>query len=393
MSHSPDSLSILRDLVSFPTVSSESNIALISYVEEYLADYGIRAKTILSEDGRKANLYATIGPDHKPGVLLSGHTDVVPTHGQDWLDDPFVMRVMDGKAIGRGTVDMKGFVACVLNLASNIETQRLQRPIHMAFSHDEEIGCVGVRRMLPEIARLPCAPTICVIGEPTGMSLVTAHKGKLLGRVRCQGVPGHSSDPDDGANAIMMAGELLQEFAKLQNDLRRSKHIDEGFAVPFSTVHVGRIDGGTILNVIPPSCCFDFEIRNLPGDDPVRILQQLSKAANAIVARYQATQPLAAIDIEISNSYPALRASSGGEQSLLNGLARESGPSKVSFGTEAGLYAEMLGVPAVVCGPGSVQQAHRSEEYIELSQLAACDTFLRDLMLKLTNPAWHPIYS
>lgn len=383
MNRSPDSLSILRDLVSFPTVSSESNIALIDYVREFLADIGIQAKTILSEDGRKANLYATVGPADRPGVLLSGHTDVVPTTGQVWKEDPFVMRVEAGRAIGRGTTDMKGFLACVLRALTEPGVQDMQRPLHIAFSHDEEIGCVGVRRMLPAIARLACPPSICIIGEPTGMLLVMAHKGKTMGSVKCHGVAGHSSDPDRGANAIMIASDVIQEFGKLQAELRQSHNRDAEFAVPFSTIHVGRIDGGTILNVIPAACRFDFEIRNIPGDDPEQILQRLRVASQQVAGRYANAYGAVSIDIEVSNAYPALEAGSGEAHGDLDGLVERARPSKVSFGTEAGLIASELGVPAVVCGPGSVEQAHRPEEYIELTQLDACDAFLSKLICQL----------
>jgi acetylornithine deacetylase len=385
VSRSPDSLSILRDLISFPTVSSESNIALIDYVCEFLADIGVQAKTILSEDGGKANLYATIGPADRPGVLLSGHTDVVPTTGQDWKEDPFVMRVADGRAIGRGTADMKGFLACVLRAVTEPLIQRLQRPVHIAFSHDEEIGCVGVRRMLPEIARLACLPSTCIIGEPTGMSLVTAHKGKTMGSVRCHGVAGHSSDPDRGANAIMMASDVVQEFGKLQAVLRQSDSRDAEFAVPFSTLHIGRIDGGTILNVIPATCRFDFEIRNIPEDDPEQILQRLRATSQQVAERYSSAYGTVSVDIDVSNSYPALEAGRGESHADLDGLVTRARPSKVSFGTEAGLFAGELGVPAVVCGPGSVEQAHRPEEYIELAQLDACDAFLSRLIHRLAE--------
>jgi acetylornithine deacetylase len=386
VSRSPDSLSILRDLISFPTVSSDSNIALIDYIREFLADLGVQAMTILGEDGRKANLYATIGPADRPGILLSGHTDVVPTKGQDWKADPFVMRVEDGRAIGRGTTDMKGFLACVLRAVTEPAIGRLQRPLHIAFSHDEEIGCVGVRRMLPDIARLACPPSICVIGEPTGMSLVTAHKGKMIGAVTCHGMAGHSSDPDRGANAIMMASDVIQEFDKLQAELRQSDSRDPDFAVPFSTLHIGRIDGGTILNVIPAACRFDFEVRHVPGDDPDQILQRLRGASRRVADRYAHASGSVTIDVDVSNSYPALEAGRDFPEEL-EGLVMPTRPSKVSFGTEAGLFARALGVPAVVCGPGSVEQAHRPEEYIELAQLDACDAFLSKLIHRLAGHA------
>jgi acetylornithine deacetylase len=383
----PDTLSILRDLVSFPTISSESNIALIDYVREFLADLGIQASTVVSDDGRKVNLYATVGPADRPGILLSGHTDVVPTAGQDWKADPFLMRVENGRAIGRGTTDMKGFLACVLRALTEPVMQHVKRPIHIAFSHDEEIGCVGVRRMLPDLARLACKPALCLIGEPTRMSLVTAHKGKTMGIVRCRGVAGHSSDPERGVNAIMMANELVQEFGKLQAELKQSRHADPDFVVPYSTLHVGRIAGGTILNVIPASCDFDFEIRNLPGDDPEAILKRLRRAAGKVSSEYSNPSGEASIDIEVLNTYPALDVQSGQDHEALAGLVVKAQPSKVAFGTEAGLYAAELGVPAVVCGPGCVEQAHRPEEYIELAELDACDLFLNRMMHRLAESA------
>lgn len=385
MKRSPQSLSILRDLVSFPTVSSESNIALIDYVREFLADVGIQAKTVLTDDGRKANLFGTIGPADRPGILLSGHTDVVPVTGQDWLEDPFVMRVEGGRAIGRGTTDMKGFLACVLHAATDPVIKQIRRPIHIAFSHDEEIGCVGVRRMLPEIANLECPPSLCIIGEPTGMNLVTAHKGKTMGSVVCHGIAGHSSDPDRGANAIMIASEVIQEFGRLQDDLRRSENCDSDFVVPFSTLHIGRIEGGTVLNVIPATCRFEFEVRNVPGDDPETILRRLRATSQEIAERYATVHGDVSVVVEVSNAYPALQAEGRAGHDVLEGLVDRARPAKVSFGTEAGLFSCELGVPAVVCGPGSVEQAHRPEEYVELSQLDACDSLLGKIMHRLAD--------
>jgi acetylornithine deacetylase len=377
----PNSLEILRNLVAFPTLCRESNVELIRYIEAYLTRLGVESATIWSEDGTRANLHCSIGPQHEPGILLSGHTDVVPVAGQSWSGDPFALRVEGTRAIARGAVDMKGFLACMLGIASLAADRKLSRPLHLAFSYDEEVGCVGVRRMLPALAALPRPPSVCIIGEPTEMRLVLGHKGKVMGRVLCRGVAGHSSERDAGVNAILLASDMLAAIERVQDDLRSSSSADESFKVPFTTVHVGRIAGGTSLNVIPSECEIDFEIRNIPADDPNVVLRRLRDRALAVADRHRDGHGSVAVEIEITNAYPTLMCPP--DVPVVAELQRTLGSPRgrnVSFGTEAGLFAQALGVPCVVCGPGAVEQAHKPDEYIELSELAACDAFLARLL-------------
>jgi acetylornithine deacetylase len=379
------SLSILRDLVGFPTVSRDSNLPLIDYIEHYLKELGISGIRATNADGRKANLLATIGSATSAGILLSGHTDVVPVEGQNWSTDPFVLRVENDRAYGRGTADMKGFIACTLTMAAAAARRRLERPIHLSFSYDEEIGCVGVRTLLPALTALR-PPALGIIGEPTNMKLVIAHKGKVMGRVVCTGVPGHSSDPDNGANAISMAGDVLQAFALSQMKLRNSPTRDQEFNVPFTTLHVGSIHGGTMLNVIPASCSFEFEIRNVPADDTDAILGDLRAAAETVAAPYRERFSTCAIDIVVTNQYPALSTNhDDSAMDWLRGLVDQGAERKVAFGSEAGLLSRELSMPAIICGPGSVAQAHRPDEFVTLEQLHSCDRFLARVLDHVTS--------
>lgn len=380
----PSSLSILRRLVAYPTISSETNIPLIDFVEGYLDSWGASSTRVTTSDGKKANLFATVGPVDAAGILLSGHTDVVPVADQSWSSDPFVLKIDGGRAIGRGAVDMKGFVACALRLVALASRSALKRPLHIALSHDEEIGCVGVRPMLPPLKDAIRPPALCVIGEPTNMAVVVAHKGKFMGRFVCHGVPGHSSDPNSGVNAITMASDAIGALARMQKSLRNAASADDAYLVPYTTVHVGTIVGGTSLNVIPSRCEFEFEVRNVPGDDQRQLIGMIESAAGAIAQSYGAADRAARIDVEILNSYPSLSADPDCEAAdLLRKFTHANGPSKVSFGTEAGLFAQELGVPTYVCGPGDVAMAHKADEFIMISQLDSCDAFLEGLLGRL----------
>jgi acetylornithine deacetylase len=382
----PDSVSILARLVGFPTISPDSNLSLIDYMAEFLDAYGITSATVLSEDGIKANFHATIGPADQPGVVLSGHTDVVPSAGQAWLADPFVLRVTEDRAIGRGAVDMKGFIACALRCAALASNRQLRRPLILAFSHDEEIGCVGVRRLLPALAKLPALPLLCIVGEPTDMGVVTAHKGKVMGQIHCTGLEGHSSEPDKGVNAIHLAGEMIAASRAVQSRFSQVPYRDATFNVPYSTLHIGRIHGGTGVNIIPRDCVIDFEIRNLPSVDPQPMLQALADDADRIVEPYRHRAEQVGVQINIHNEYPGLDID---DQHPVVGFVQTlcgiPGTRKVAYGTEAGLFCNELGLPTVVCGPGSVDQAHKPEEFVTLSQLHACDVFLERLLDRLTE--------
>ncbi|WP_165492875.1 acetylornithine deacetylase [Lichenihabitans psoromatis] len=369
-------MSILRELTGFRTVSHNSNLDLIGFIERTLGGVGIGCTIVPSADGRKASLFSCIGPPDGPGVILSGHTDVVPVAGQDWSSDPFTLRVDGGRAFGRGATDMKAFLACMLRIAMIVLRRTLAKPLILAFSYDEEIGCVGVRPMLAALDRLPRRPQLAIIGEPTGMELVLGHKGKVMGRVICKGVGGHSSDPDCGVNAVEMASEVIGAFTREKAALRVSELCDPTFAVPFTTIHVGAISGGEALNIIPETCGFDFEIRTLPEADPDDILGRLRIQAGIVATRHRGRHA-ANIEIAVLNEYPALATPSHEPAvSWMRDLGGMSVGINAAFGTEAGLFARELNIPAIVCGPGSVAQAHKPDEHVALEQIAMCDRFL-----------------
>lgn len=373
----PASLELLADLVAFPTISAESNLPLIGYVESFLAGHGISATRVPTEDGLKANLFALVGPTDQPGIILSGHTDVVPVEGQPWLNDPFRLRVTEDRAIGRGAADMKGFVACALRVMAESARRPLTRPLILALSHDEEIGCVGVRRMLPALAALEPRPDLCIVGENTGMRVITAHKGKVMGTIEVTGIAGHSSEPDNGVNAILLASDMIQVARSIQERLKVAARPDPELSVPYTTLHVGVIGGGTKVNIIPQHCSVGFEIRNLPKDDPDLILAELAQAGRALAARH----PGSAVEVQVINRYPGLStlADEPGV-AFVQQLAGANSAGKAAYGTEAGLFREALGIATVVCGPGDVAQCHTPEEYLLLSQIAACDRFLDRLV-------------
>ena len=281
------SIDILDDLIAFPTVSRDSNLALIAYIESFLERLGISSTLVHSEDGRKANLWAAIGPAGKPGVVLSGHTDVVPVEGQAWTSDPFRMARRDGNLYGRGTADMKGFIACCLAMAQHAVKAPLKTPINFAFSYDEEIGCVGVRRLLDLLKDAPVKPRLCIVGEPTLMQAVTAHKGKLGFRVTAHGLEAHSSLAPIGVNAIYMASDLIGAIRTIQQEIAEHGPRDGDYEVAYSTLHVGKMQGGEVMNIVPNRCTFDFEIRYLPEDDQQAIVNRIKAAAEKIAASYR----------------------------------------------------------------------------------------------------------
>ncbi|UVK41833.1 acetylornithine deacetylase [Mesorhizobium sp. AR07] len=376
---------ILDRLIAFATVSRASNLDLIQYVRGFLGQIGIDSELVHNEEGTKANIYATLGNPNASGVLLSGHTDVVPVDGQAWSSDPFRMTSRDDRLFGRGTADMKGFIACVLALIEETAGRTFQRPLHVAFSYDEEIGCVGVRRLIDILANNSTRPSMCVIGEPTSMQTVIAHKGKVAGRITCTGRECHSSHAPEGLNAIHLATDMVSMIRELQDRIVAGEDHDPGFVVPFTTLHVGTISGGTALNIVPNHCSLDFEIRNIPTDNPERLLQRIAGKASELTEGSQARFANTGITVEIVNTYPGLNTNSEAAvvrhvQKLTNG----SSLGKIAFGTEGGLFHERLGIPTVICGPGDIRQAHQPDEFISLDQLSQCMTMLRRLGDELT---------
>ncbi|POD66443.1 acetylornithine deacetylase [Pseudomonas syringae group genomosp. 3] len=379
---SPRALEILKRLIAFDTVSSEPNMALIEYVRELLASKGIESLIVKDETGKKANLFASTGPRDVPGVLLSGHTDVVPAAGQAWTMPPFQATLRDGRIYGRGTCDMKGFIALAIDAMLNAADMALLRPLQLALSHDEEIGCVGVRRLLDVLHLAPVRPFLCVVGEPTLMQFAVGHKGKASYRTFCRGQEAHSSLAPRAVNAIHLASDFIAELRNSQKRIEQQGSRDEGYDIPYSTVHIGRIDGGKALNIVPNLCTMEFEYRNLPGDNPEVLLEQLRERADVLVREAKQLSGVAAIEIEVMNEYPALETHPSVEAVRMLHAFAEPGTQhiKVSYGTEGGLFAGRLNVPVVVCGPGSIEQAHKPDEFIDESQMDAGERFLQSLL-------------
>lgn len=379
---SPRALEILKRLIAFDTVSSEPNMALIEYVRELLASKGIESLIVKDETGKKANLFASTGPRDVPGVLLSGHTDVVPAAGQAWTMPPFQATLRDGRIYGRGACDMKGFIALAIDAMLDAADITLMRPLQLALSHDEEIGCVGVRRLLDVLHLAPVRPFLCVVGEPTLMQFAVGHKGKASYRTFCRGQEAHSSLAPRAVNAIHLASDFIAELRKSQKQIEQQGARDEGYDIPYSTVHIGRIDGGKALNIVPNLCTMEFEYRNLPGDNPDALLEQLRERAEVLVREARQLSGVADIEIEVMNEYPPLETHPSVEAVRLLHAFAEPGTQhiKVSYGTEGGLFAGRLNVPVVVCGPGSIEQAHKPDEFIDESQMDAGERFLQSLL-------------
>lgn len=369
---------ILAQLLAFETTSRESNLALIEMIRDFLTARGVRSELFYDPQGTKANLYARIGPDGDGGVMLSGHTDTVPVDGQEWTFPPFQLTERDGRYYGRGSTDMKGFIACVLASLDAFLQAPLRMPLHLAFSYDEEVGCLGVRSMVDYLQASPEKPALCIIGEPTGLSPVYGHKGKLAVRCQVEGHACHSAYAPDGVNAITYAAKLIARLDKLgevfadQQDMR--------FSPAFGTVQVGTIRGGSALNIVPKSCHFDFEIRYLPQTNPQEVTQALEEYAHhQLLPAMQLVSQQSAIQFQTLSHYPGLL---GDPQSAFSHwLAQWCGNenfSTVAFGTEGGLFNE-AGIATLICGPGSMEQGHKADEYIEIEQIDRCMQMLANL--------------
>lgn len=377
-------LDYLEKLLSFDTTSAHSNSELITWVQSELLAFGAIVKIIPNEDGSKANLFATFGPQSCGGVMLSGHTDVVPVTGQDWTVPAFSMTRKDGKVFGRGTADMKGFIASMMTAAKKASGQNLKTPLHLALSYDEEVGCIGVRSMIDMLSNAPIRPQMCIVGEPTGLSVATGHKGKIAARAKCIGRAGHSALAPFAVNALYLANDFITELRKVQDTLRVGATQDPDYDVPYTTLHVGRIKGGGALNIVPHLCELDFEIRNLAQDDAAEILGNLTQAAKSIALEAQNIASEANIEIEVFNTYPGLdTASNEPVVGFVKSLTGANSTIKVAYGTEGGLFDQRLGVPTVVCGPGDMAQGHKPDEFITETQLSACDAMLDNLIQRL----------
>lgn len=376
---------ILSQLVAMPTVSRQPNLALLDYVESLLRPLGARIERFAHPSGTRANLWITIGPEGPGGVVLSGHTDVVPVEGQRWSSDPFTLTQRGNRYVGRGTADMKGFVAAALNLAQQATQRPLKTPLHLALSYDEEIGCLGVRGMIDALACRPDRPALCIVGEPTNMAIATGHKGKRALRACCRGVAGHSALAPNALNALHLGAAFITALQQRQNEIRTSGSRDLDYDIPYTTLHAGMMQGGTALNIVPSQCDIDFEIRNIAEDDPDAIIAEIRADAADIVAPHRHRFPDAAIVVDEISGYPGLDTPhDAAVVRLLRQILDHNDPAlKVAFGTEGGLFDQQLKISTAVCGPGSMEQGHKPDEYITIEQLGRCDAMLARLLTVL----------
>ena len=374
---------ILERLIGFDTVSANSNLDLLGYVRALLAEAGIDSTLIPDATGQKANLYAVVGPADVPGVILSGHVDVVPVEGQVWSKAPFALTERDGRFYGRGVTDMKGFVACAIAAVLRASRMDLAVPVILALSHDEEIGCQGVGSMLDVMAGWAVQPRLCLVGEPTSMQVATGHKGKIALRATCTGRELHSAMAPRALNALHLGAEFMGAVRDLQTEVAAGLR-DADYDVPYTTLHVGKFNGGVQVNIVPKTCVLDFEIRSLAGQDTAALIARLQAAAAGIVAPHLSNFPEAAIVVERLWDYPGLGTSPDADVvAFANGLVGGNSTIKVPYGTEGGMFAQRLGVPTVICGPGSMAQGHTPDEYIEVEQLARCEAMLDRLIGRL----------
>jgi acetylornithine deacetylase len=371
---------MLAELVRFDTTSRDGNIPLIAFVERYLDSWDIPHFRVDYEAGKKTNLFATIGPDIAGGIVLSGHTDVVPVDGQTWASNPFELTERDGRLYGRGTCDMKGFIAVALALVPRFKAANLKIPIHLALSCDEEVGCKGVRPLVAHIRDQMKKPKAVIVGEPTSMQVVNAHKAALTFSTEVTGHEAHSSLTDQGVNAIMVAGELLGEISRIREDLMARGDPSHRFNPPYSTIHVGVIKGGTAKNIGPRRCSFQWETRLLPLADPAEVPGRFEKFAASLEPAMKKIAGDAGINNQQTNVVPGLAPedNSPAEHLALH-LAGANGTHAVSYCTEAGLF-QQIGIPSIICGPGSIEQAHKPDEFIDISELRKCEKFMERLL-------------
>lgn len=377
---------ILTDLIAFPTVSNDSNRALIDYACGILESAGARIALIATEDGSKANLFATLGPEIDGGIVLSGHSDVVPADPDDWTSDPYQIREDDGLLYGRGTCDMKGFIAACLAMADHYASFDLKRPIHFAFTYDEEVGCFGAQHLIREMAEFKIRPSIAIIGEPTNMRVIEGHKGSFEYTTHFCGTDGHGSEPDKGVNTIHYAARYITRLLDLSQEMKERRHPSANrFNPPWTTLQVGRIEGGMARNVVAKHCSIDWEIRPVEPQDSSDIKQSMKDYCDqTLLPEMRSVYPDADIRMEIVGEVAGLQIADENEaRDIMCALTGQSDCDVVAFGTEAGLYQE-IGMSVVVCGPGSITQAHKPDEFISLEELDKCLHMLDGLTEHLT---------
>ena len=380
----PTTAEMLARLVAFDTTSRNSNLKLIGFVRSYLDSHGVRYRVSTDATGQKANIHAIIGPQTAGGMALSGHVDTVPVDGQAWSSDPFTLRESDGKLFARGSCDMKGFVASCLAAVPDFQARNLARPLHLFISYDEEVGCGGAQRLIQDLTDSGLKPALCVVGEPSGMKPILAHKGKLNLHVTVKGLPGHSSEPSKGVNAIYPAVAAIAWAEQEAHRFAAEGPFEDGFDPPYTTVHVGTMQGGSILNIIPEHAEFVMEWRPIPGVDALREVERLkAHVAHHIEPAMKAINPACGFSYEIELEMPGMALPADHAlTSVVKQLTGSNSTGKVSYGTEGGFY-QNAGIPTIVCGPGHIAQAHQPDEFVARSELDACDAFIRRLADRL----------
>lgn len=377
---------ILRDLIAFPTVSADSNLDMINHMAGLLDEVGAQVEVIDAPDGRKANLFATLGPQTNGGIVLSGHSDVVPVTDQDWSSDPFHMTERDGRLYGRGACDMKGFIAATLAFAPHLANSVRDRPVHFAFTYDEEIGCFGAQHLAEVLRERSISPSVAIVGEPTEMRIIEGHKGCYEYTTRFTGLPGHGSLPDNGVNAVEYAARYVSHLLRLKDQLRDHAPEHSRFAPPWTTVNVGAVHGGVAHNVIAPTAQVDWEMRPVQTSDADYVKDSLKAYCQTeLLPQMQAVSSDASIVTEVIGEVAGLEPTDHNEAvRIVAELTGANGSDVVSFGTEAGIF-QGLGLDVVVCGPGSIDQAHKADEFVSLDQLTQCLGMLERLADRLSD--------
>jgi len=385
----PESMAMIERLIAFDTTSRESNLGLIEWVRDWLSGHGVESTLVYDAERRKANLFATVhgrnGPAavQPPGIVLSGHTDVVPIDGQAWDSDPFKASIRDGRLYARGACDMKGFIGVALAMTPKFVAADLKVPLHFALSYDEEVGCVGVRGLIEQLGRQGFKAAGVIVGEPTSMQVIVAHKGKRSFRCVVHGREAHSALTPQGVNAIEYAARMITYIRHVADRMGQLEPRDNGFDVPFTTLQTGTIKGGTATNIVPRECVFDWEFRYLPGANPDAIESEVRGFAQSLEPEMKKVAAEAGIEIRLTSDAPGSNsADTDAVTQLAIALARNPHTAKVAYATEAGLF-ERAGLPSIICGPGSIEQAHKPNEYCELEQLAQCESFMDRLVERI----------
>ena len=379
---SPEVIAMIERLIAFQTVSRDSNLGMIEWIRDYLAGLGVKSRLTYDAAGKKANLFATLGEGSKPGLILSGHTDVVPVQGQAWDTDPFKATIKDGLLYGRGSCDMKSYIATALALAPKFLAAKMDAPLHLAFSYDEEVGCIGVKGLIADLQEMNLKPAGCIVGEPTSMQPIIAHKGTHRFRCSVTGREAHSSYTNLGVNAIEYAARIIVYIRQMADRFAQLETRDYGFTVPYTTMQTGLVRGGLASNIVPKDCVFEFEARTMPGIGATHLLQEVESYAARLLPEMLLIEPNAKIAFERLASAPGL--STKEHEAIVQlaiALSKNKSVGAVSYGTEAGLFQD-AGIPTVVCGPGSIEQAHRPNEFVPIEQVAQCEAFL----LRLLDP-------